>query len=87
MPVTLTRANPRHVRLTLADTINPEELFGRKILLGTVEAVFRNNVHGQKELRLYRLIDVSHDSHASPMVTSTGVPPTVTPLAPITKPE
>ncbi len=65
--------NPRRVRLELTDTINPDELFGRKSVRGTVEAVFRKNVHGQSELRLYRLLDVEPDAgEKAAVISATG---------------
>lgn len=72
---------PRRIRLELDDTINPDELYGRKVITASIEAVYRVNVHGQKELRAYRLVDVLPDAGplAPPsMLTATSATPILT---------
>lgn len=52
--------SPRRVKLELAETIKPADLFGRKFITGDVEITSKKNKAGQPDVRGYRLIQVQN---------------------------
>lgn len=50
--------SPRRLPLELVEGINPDDLFGEKVVHGTVEAVSRRDQYGKMQLRCYRLLSI-----------------------------
>lgn len=67
----VTEIAPNRVRLELGAGVKPDALFGKKVILGTVESISRKNSKGEDEIRLYRLISID-PAPTSPSSPSAG---------------
>lgn len=61
---TVPSVSPRRLPLEIGPGINPEDLFGKKIIKGTIEKISRRDPYGKMQLREYRLSAVDPEDGA-----------------------
>jgi hypothetical protein len=55
--------SPRRLPLELGPGLNPDDLFGKKTIRGSIEAISRKDQFGKMQLKGYRLISISPEAH------------------------